>query len=148
MALYSEFLVVPQEGFIHSIRTLYHKEVCKNYIEFFCRSKGSMCSMCIYRTFRKYLLKNITELLKNIFRNISNPLKLVSAIFYQNFIYQQIIALQKLWKILFISSKKLFSFSRYWHFCIFVFPFVPLSAIALEVDSRKILSLWCHQLSK
>ena len=48
-------------------------------------------------------------------------LKLVSAIFYQNFIFHQMIAPQKLWKI-FISSKKLFSFSRYSNFCIFVFP--------------------------
>ena len=67
-------------------------------------------------------------------------LKLVSAIFYQFFIYHQIIALQKIWKIFFISSKKLFSFSRYSSFCIFVFPiFFSLSAIALAVDPRKIL---------
>ena len=49
-------------------------------------------------------------------------LKLVSAIFYQIFIFHQVIALQKLWKMLFISSKKLFSFPRYWTFCISVFP--------------------------
>ena len=35
-------------------------------------------------------------------------LKLVSAIFYQIFIFHQMAALQKLWKILFISSEKLF----------------------------------------
>ena len=40
-------------------------------------------------------------------------LKPVSAIFYQFFIFHQIIALQKLWTMFFISSKKLFSFSRY-----------------------------------
>ena len=40
----------------------------------------------------------------------------------------------------FISSKKLFSFLRYLNFCIFVFPsFFSRSAIALEVDPRKIL---------
>ena len=49
-------------------------------------------------------------------------LKLVSAIFYEIFIYHQMIALQKLWKMLFISSRKLFSFSRYSHFYISVFP--------------------------
>ena len=32
-------------------------------------------------------------------------LKLVSAIFYQIFISDQVIALQKLWKMFFISSK-------------------------------------------
>ena len=66
--------------------------------------------------------------------------KLVSAIFYQFFIFHQMIALQKLWKMFFISSKKLFSFLRYLNFCIFVFPsFFTLSVIALEVDPRKIL---------
>ena len=49
-------------------------------------------------------------------------LKLVSAFFYQVFIFHQMIALQKLWKMFFLSSKKLFSFSRYSNFCIFVFP--------------------------
>ena len=49
-------------------------------------------------------------------------LKLVSAIFYQIFIYHQMIAPQKIWNKFFISSKKLFSFSRYSSFCIFVFP--------------------------
>ena len=75
---------------------------------------------------------------------------LIKAFFYQIFIFHQIIAIQKLWKMFFISSKKLFSFSRYSNFCIFAFPsFFPLlSAIALEVDSRKILKFWRHQLSK
>ena len=73
---------------------------------------------------------------------IYSRLKLVPAILYQIFIFHQMIALQKLWKMFFISSKKLFSFSRYSHFCIFVFPsFFPLSAIAWEVDQRKILKI-------
>ena len=60
-------------------------------------------------------------------------LKVVCAVFYQIFIFNQMIALQKLWKMFFISSKKLFSFSRYSNFCISVFPsFSPLLAIALE----------------
>ena len=49
-------------------------------------------------------------------------LKLVSAIFIKCFFFNQIVALQKLWKMLFISSKKLFSFSRYSIFCISVLP--------------------------
>ena len=58
--------------------------------------------------------------------------------FYQIFIFHQTIALQELWKMFFISSKKLFSFLRYLKF--FRRPlFFTLSAIALEVDSRKIL---------
>ena len=55
-------------------------------------------------------------------KHFPNYLKLVSAIFYQIFISHQMIALQKLWKMFFISSKKLFSLSRYSNFCISVFP--------------------------
>ena len=67
-------------------------------------------------------------------------LKLVSAIFYQILIFHQMIALQKLRKMFFISSKKLFSFLRYLNFCILVFlSFFSLSATALEFDARKIL---------
>ena len=49
-------------------------------------------------------------------------LKLVSAIFYQFFIFHQMIALNNYEKCFFISSKQLFSFSRYSSFCISVFP--------------------------
>ena len=49
-------------------------------------------------------------------------LKLVSANFYQIFIFYQTIAPQKLRKMFFISSKKLFLFSKFLNFCIFVFP--------------------------
>ena len=49
-------------------------------------------------------------------------LKLVCTIFYQVLIFHQMITLQKLWKMFFISPKKLFLFSRYSNFCIFVFP--------------------------
>ena len=69
-------------------------------------------------------------------------LKLVSAVFYQIFTFHQMIALQKLWKMFFISSKKLFSFSRYSNVRYFRLPlFSPLSAIALEADPRKISKL-------
>ena len=42
----------------------------------------------------------------------------------------------KTMKMVSISSKKLFSFSRYSNFCISVFPSFSPSAIALEVDRR------------
>ena len=55
-------------------------------------------------------------------------LKLVCAIFYQIFFFHQMIALQKLWKMFFISSKKLFLFSKYSSSCISAFPlFFPVS---------------------
>ena len=50
-----------------------------------------------------------------------NFLKFVSAIFQYFFFCYQMLALKWLWKILFISSKKLFSFSKSWNFCISVF---------------------------
>ena len=48
-------------------------------------------------------------------------LKLVCAIFSQIFVFNQMIAYQKIWKMFFISSKKLFWLSRYSNFCISVF---------------------------
>ena len=50
--------------------------------------------------------------------SLKQLLKLVSAIFINFLFFQQMIALQKLWKMLFISSKKFFLFSRYSNFCI------------------------------
>ena len=65
----------------------------------------------------------------------SRNLKLVSAIFLIKFLFfHQMIALQKLWKMFFISSKKLFLFSRYSSFCIFSssFPHFPDSKGQME----------------
>ena len=42
------------------------------------------------------------------------------------------IVFQKLWKIFFISSKNLFSFSRYSNFCIFAFPYFSPCQSLLE----------------
>ena len=71
---------------------------------------------------------NLTLFLYGIKKNESKTIKLVSAIFYQLFISPQMIADQKLWKMLFISFKKLFLFSRYSNFCICIFPsFLPVS---------------------
>ena len=49
-------------------------------------------------------------------------LKLASTIFIKFLFFHQLIALQKLWKMLFISSKKLFLFLKYSNFCISVLP--------------------------
>ena len=70
----------------------------------------------------------------NPFLNWKGNLKLVSAIFYQIFSFSKIIALQKLWKMFFISSKKLFSFLRFFYFRLHLF--FSLSAIVLEIDPR------------
>ena len=48
--------------------------------------------------------------------------ELSSTICYQIFFFHQMIALQDLWKLFFISSKKLFLFLRYSNFSISVFP--------------------------
>ena len=48
----------------------------------------------------------------------SDSLKLVSTLFINFLFFKQAITLQKLWKMLFISPKTLFSFSRYSNFCI------------------------------
>ena len=67
---------------------------------------------------------------KQVFCGIDRLKLLVSDVvcLYQIFLFHQTIALQKLWKMFFISSKKLFLFLRYSNFCIFVFPsFFPVS---------------------
>ena len=56
-------------------------------------------------------------------RPFDTHLKLVSAIFIKFLFFHQMIAFQKLWKILFISSKELFSFLTYSNVRISVLPF-------------------------
>ena len=63
-------------------------------------------------------IKLLTEMLS--FPKVN--LKLVSTIFVKFLFFHQMIGLQKLWKLLFISSTKLFSCSRYSIFCICVLP--------------------------
>ena len=83
--------------------------------------------------FPKYYFKG-SKFLENIFKRncgeaslqqiyILYTLKLVSTIFIKFLFFHQMTALQKLRKMLFISSKKLFSFSRYSNFCISILPF-------------------------
>ena len=79
---------------LHSFRTdntlKKHERLCDN---------NDYCGVEMPVQFNKTLKYNYGE----------KSLKLVSAIFYQTFI--------------FVSPKKLFSFSRYSNFCIFIFPF-------------------------
>ena len=104
-----------------------------------------VCSFCFVYNFKIYnrvlstktaltkLLENTrydSSKLKNMpHKRLGCPtkslLKLVSAVFYQIFIFHQIIALQKLGKMFFNSSKKRFLLLRYLNFCIFVFPSFP-----------------------
>ena len=76
-----------------------------NHFSFFCKK---LPKMCLSQNSNRCCLQNL--------------LKACVRYFHQIFIFHQMIALQKLWKMLFISSKKLFSFSRYSIFCIFVLP--------------------------
>ena len=142
-------------------------------IDFLCKSMGwflrdkdlrheRVCGMCIWLLFQTF--KMTLGLYHYSYQcpwafNHCRPLhwvdssdsclKLVSAIFYQIFISHQMIALQKLWKMFFISSKKLFSFLRYSNFCISTFPsFSPCQPLLLRLIEDKSQSLWSHQLSK
>ena len=74
---------------------------------------------CIYYNESEHGVINNTLSQEN-----KKSLRLVSAIFYQILILLQMITLQKLWKMFFISSKKLFSFSRYSNVCN-LFPSIP-----------------------
>ena len=50
-----------------------------------------------------------------------------ACVIFYIFIFNQMIALQKLWKTFFILSKKLFSFLRHSNFSISIFPIIPFS---------------------
>ena len=64
--------------------------------------------------------------------------------FLSNFYFYQMIALQKLWEMFFISSKKLCSFLRYSNFCNFSLPF---HTFQIQKDKCKWNNLWCHELA-
>ena len=68
------------------------------------------------------LLCSAVEQIMRLNVDILRWLKLMSAIFYQIFIFHLMIPLQRLWKMFFISSKKFFLLSRCSNFCISVFP--------------------------
>ena len=86
----------------------------------------------------KILLQNLCYTNSFLFRK---ELKACVCYFLSLYIFHQMIALQKLWKMFFIWSKKLFSFSRYSNFCIFVFPsFFPVSH-CLRAWSKKNLKI-------
>ena len=106
--------------------------------------KMSGCSSTLKGSRAKKTFIKHTQWLKQngILSIFDKKLKLASAIFCQIFIFRQIIALQKLWKMFFISSKKVFSFLIYWIFCNFFppFPHFPDSKGQMGVD--KFMMSW------
>ena len=65
-------------------------------------------------------------------------------LFFIKFLFfHRMVAHQKLWKMFFISSKKLFLFSRYSNFCNFSLPF---QTFQIQKGKRKRNNLWCHEL--
>ena len=86
-----------------------------------------------------FLLWRLFWLYVDIFQkeSIDYHLKLLSAIFYQICIFHRMVALQKLWKMFFISSKNALFVLEIFKFLYFCLPlFFSLSAIALEVVRR------------
>ena len=73
-----------------------------------------------------------SKLENNSYRMILN---LKACVRYFSF-FQPMITLKKLWKMLFISSKKLFLLSKYSDFCISLSSLFLLSAIARKDDRR------------
>ena len=103
------------------------------YFFFLCRGvQSTLCKVLVLFHYTPNPDLSVSWLLYSTF----GVFKVCVRYFYQIFIFQQMIALQKLCKMFFISSEKPFSFSRYSNFSISVFPSFSLSAIALEVDQR------------
>ena len=97
------------------------------------------------QTTKRFFIEFFTKFVVFMLFVIIAILELVSAIFYQFFFFfHQMKALQKLWKMFFISSKKLFLFLRYSHFCIFSLPFHTFQTLK---NKWKCNNLWCHELA-
>ena len=115
-------------------------------IQYFSNSKGQYSIFSNSKGQYSILYKfqgsifNTSQIPRVNIQNLTNSQLLLFLIYIKacvHFFYHQMIALQKLWKMFFISSKELFSFSRYSIFCVSIFPFFfSLSAIALEIDPR------------
>ena len=87
-----------------------------------------------------YSLKQVPK--RNQQKDIKQiSLKLVSAIFYQ-FFFSSNDRPQKLWKMFFISLRKLFLFSRYSNFCDFS---LLLYTFQIQKGKWKWNNLWCHK---
>ena len=69
------------------------------------------------------IIKDFWYFSRTIFDDVWRYLKLVSAIFYQDFIFRQMIALQKLWKMFLFHLKSSF---RSRNIQVFVVPSFPL----------------------
>ena len=80
----------------------------------------------------------------NFIFNFLSTLKLVSAIFYQIFLFHQTITLQKLWKMFLFHVK---SSSRSWDIQIFVIFALPFCTFQIQNDKWKLNNLWCHELA-
>ena len=106
----------------HFFRNSQHPETGVSFKNFFrkCECIRS-CYLSVSSILPKKTFENIQFLCFLSFYQQFN-LKFVSPIFYQIFIFHQMIAFKNYEKCFFISFEKLFSFSRYSNFCIFVFP--------------------------
>ena len=90
------------------------------------------------------ILRNICKrLLMEVFYKKSRSSSLYPLFFIKFLFFDQMIGLLKLWKMFFISSEKLFSFSRYSNFCNFFpsFPHFPDSKRQMEVEYYDIM-IW------
>ena len=115
-----------------------HKLVRRNYCEkshgeyqiwkypFFLRRDDSIMSEYLWNE------TNIAFIWPN---SLYNPFK-ACVHYFLSIISHQVIVLQKLWTMFFISSKKLFSFLGYSNFCNFShsFPYFPDSKGQMEVE--------------
>ena len=114
---------------VKKLRPFYNKAVLKNFTIFIGKQLcWSLFLIELRPEGQQFCQKDTSTLVFYVFFSFwklseqNHYLKLVSAIFYQIFIFHQTIALQKLWEMFFISYKKLFLFLRYSNFCISVFP--------------------------
>ena len=104
--------------------------------------RNQFTSLCHYKLHGKS--SKYQFLIKLDKLNLGTIQSLCPLFFIKFLLFLQMIALQKLEKMFFISSKKFFSFLRYSIFCNFSLPF---QTFHIQQDKWKWNNVWCHELT-
>ena len=116
-----------------------------NVKSFTIATEGCILDTAEFKMKKKYLPSlRLKVLIHNFYANFCFlPLKLVSTIFYEVFIFYQMIALQKLWKCFLFHRKSSFRSQDIQAFVVFPLPF---HTFHIQKDKSKWNNLWCHEL--
>ena len=120
----------------------HHKVNPFEYILFWVFVAG--CSRQNFQSCNSLKLSLILVKIGSFGKAIWTPLIVKACVnYFISIFFHQIIALQKLWKLFFISSRMLFSFSRYSNVC----NFFPFQTFQIQKGKWNWNNLWCHEMA-